>query len=365
MKRLLIFLLFLFGTSSFSQDQPRQTFKDASPTIIGLNLDYGYILKHSENLRSLDDAYPKAISVEWSKLLLTKSAWEFCNCFPRLGVDLAFWDWDNQEVLGKGVLAMAFAEPYFRTQKRANILFRVGIGGAYLSNPYDDLSNPQNLSYSTNVSFALMVGFGFNYRLTDRWGLRLMAKYNHTSNGGIKAPNKGINFPSLSFGVNKSFEDLAFPQFEKIGKREPPKEKERISVAHFSGWSNATVGEKDKFYVFGFMGQYSRWIGGRSAITGATELIFDYSRLEQIRLDGQDNSFLQGAALIGHEFWLGRVTFSQQIGIYYFNDFRINDDVYQRYGLSYNFSKHFFAGFNLKAHRHVADFIDLRIGYRF
>ncbi|NRA92289.1 MAG: acyloxyacyl hydrolase, partial [Psychroserpens sp.] len=62
--------------------------------------------------------------------------------------------------------------------------------------------------------------------------------------------------------------------------------------------------------------------------------------------------------------WLGRVTFSQQIGVYYYNDYRITDDIYQRYGLNYNFSRHIFAGFNLKAHRHVADFFDFRIGYR-
>jgi hypothetical protein len=58
----------------------------------------------------------------------------------------------------------------------------------------------------------------------------------------------------------------------------------------------------------------------------------------------------------------GRVSFSQQLGIYYFNEYRINDDVYQRFGLTYHFNRHFFAGFNLKVHRHVADFFDLRLG---
>jgi hypothetical protein len=158
---------------------------------------------------------------------------------------------------------------------------------------------------------------------------------------------------------------VEYPNYDKNGKRPPPDKKERISVAHFSGWSNAAVGDKDKFYVFGFMGKYSRWIGGRSALTGGTELIFDYSRREQIKLDEADANFFQAAALIGHEFWLGKVTFSQELGVYYYNDYRINDDIYQRYGLTYSFSKHIFARFSLKAHRHVADFIDLRIGYTF
>lgn len=332
---------------------------------IGSSLDFGFLIKHTPSLREIDDAYPSAISVDWSQLLLTQNAWEFCNCFPRIGVDLALWNWDNREVLGHGILAMGYLEPYFNTQNRTNLFFRIGIGGAYLTQPYDEITNILNESYSTHLSFALMVGFGVNYRVTDTWNVRLMAKYNHTSNGGVRTPNKGLNFPSLSLGVNKSLKPVSYPNLDKIGKRQAPEDKHKFIVAHFSGWSNAAVGDKDKFYVFGFMGKYSRWIGGRSALTAGTELILDYSRREQINLDGANANFAQAAGLLGHEFWFGKVTFSQELGIYYYNDYRINDDVYQRYGLTYNFNKKFFAGFNLKAHRHVADFFDLRVGYVF
>ena len=354
----LLALLFSMFDSSYAQERK-------SATVLGLSADIGYILKHSENLREFDDAYPVGIAVEWSKMLLTKSAWEFCNCIPKLGTELAYWRWDNPDILGNGVLALGFIEPHFRTHKPLNLVFRAGLGGAYLTNPYNEETNPQNLSYSTDLSFAIMVGAGINYRLNSQWNVGLLAKYNHTSNGGVQSPNKGLNFPSISFRINKSLEPIDYPDFQKVENRKPPDDPFRISVAHFSGWSNASVGDRDKFYVFGLNGKYSRWIGRRSAISAGTELIFDYSRKEQIRLDDRDDNFVQAAALIGHEFWLGRVTFSQQLGIYYYNDYRINDDIYQRYGLTYSFSKHIFAGFNLKAHGHVADFFDLRIGYTF
>lgn len=358
----LLLILFCHYTG-FSQADT--TYVSTKPTFIGINLDYGFLIKHTPSLKAIDDAYPSAITIDWSRLLLTQNAWDFCNCFPKVGIDLAYWNWDNPDVLGSGILAMGYLEPYFRTQKRINLFVRMGLGGAYLTQPYDEQNNPLNESYSTNLSFALMVGFGLNYRLTESWNIRLAAKYNHTSNGGVSTPNKGLNFPSLSMGVSKSLEPVVFPNLARIGKRQPPEKNKRFTIAHFSGWSNAAVGDKDKFYVFGFMGKYSRWIGGRSALTGGTELIFDYSRREQISLDDADANFFQAAALVGHEFWLGRVTFSQEIGVYYYNDYRINDDIYQRYGLTYNFNKHVFAGFNLKAHRHVADFIDLRLGYSF
>jgi len=365
LKQLVLSIAICLAQTYALNAQTDSTFVESKPTFIGINFEYGSLLKHAPTLRQIPDAYPSGISVDWSKLLLTQKAWDFCSCFPKVGVNLTYWSFDNPDVLGNGVIAMGYVEPYFRTQKRANIFFRMGLGGAYLTQPFDAETNPLNESYSTDLSFALMVGLGMNYRLTDKLNLRLAANYNHTSNGGVNTPNKGLNFPSVSLGVNSSFEDVVYPNLKRIGKRQPPEDKERISVAHFSGWSNAAVGDKDKFYVFGFMGKYSRWIGGRSALTGGTELIFDFSRREQIDLDGTDASFVQAAALIGHEFWLGRVTFSQELGIYYFNDYRINDDVYQRYTLSYNFNKHIFAGFSLKAHRHVADFFDLRIGYTF
>lgn len=357
----LILCLLLLVQLSWGQQQKESIVEN--PTLIGVSLDYSYILQHTSSLKEIGDAYPTSISVDWSKLLLNENAWEFCNCFPKLGVEVAYWDFDKKNILGSGLIALAYAEPYFRTQKKANLFFRMGLGGAYLSDPYDEQSNPLNDTYSTHLSLVIMAGMGLNYRLTDEWNLRLLAKYNHTSNGGINTPNKGINFPSLSMGITKSLNPVSYPDYQKIKSRKAPEHKDRITISHFSGWSNAQVGDKDKFYVFGFSGKYSRWIGKRSALNAGTEVILDYSRQELIESEGDTNSFLQAGALVGHEFWLGKVTFAQQIGVYYFNDYRINDDVYQRYTLTYNFTKKFQMGFGLKAHLNVADFFDLRIAY--
>ncbi|MBW2938503.1 acyloxyacyl hydrolase [Aureisphaera sp. CAU 1614] len=336
-----------------------------NPSVLEMHIDYGFLINHSSSLRELGNSNPYALGVDWGKMLLSPKAWEFCSCFPKLGVSLTYWNWDNPDALGHGLLAIAYAEPHFGTQNRLNYFFRMGLGAAYMTHPYDVEENPLNLSYSTRLNFPLLVGAGVNYRLSNSWNLRLLAKYNHLSNGGISSPNKGLNFPTLSLGVSKSLAPINFPDFNQNGKREAPEDKARLSFTHFSGWSNATVGGKDKFYVLGFAFNYSRWMVGRSALTGGTEWVYDYSRREQIALEGRDDSFLKAAVLLGHEFWLGRVTFGQQLGVYYFNKYRINDDVYQRYVLTYDFSKRIFGGISLKAHRHVADFFDFRVGYRF
>ena len=119
-KSFLIVLIYLLLFDIVS-GQETTTNTSEKPNFIGLSFDYGFLIKHTPSLREIDDAYPSAISVDWSQLLLTQNAWEFCNCFPRVGVDVALWNWDNREVLGYGVLGMGYLEPYFNTQSRTNL----------------------------------------------------------------------------------------------------------------------------------------------------------------------------------------------------------------------------------------------------
>ena len=96
--------LFLVITGVYAQQEP---FTDNRPTILGVTFDYGFLIKHSESLREIDNAFPFGIGLDWSKQLITRKAWDFCNCFPRMGVNLTYWNYDNPEVLGSGLIATA------------------------------------------------------------------------------------------------------------------------------------------------------------------------------------------------------------------------------------------------------------------
>ncbi len=333
------------------------------PWNFGISLQYGSIIVHSKNISNLENTYPKGFSLEGGKHFLNREAFDFCACYPRVGGSLSFWDWDKPEVLGFGIVGLAFVEPYFMTDRRLNLFFRMGIGGALLTNPYDAEENPTNLAYSTLLNFPIELGVGLNYRLNQQYNLQLAFKYNHLSNGGYRSPNKGINFPTLSLGLNRYLRDIDFPNYERKQVELTPKEKNRLNLALLSGWSNAKVGAKDKFFVSGITFRYSRWVISKSALNIGTEGVADLSKREQLKAEGSNTDYHQAAILVGHEFWLGRFTFSQQLGIYYFDKFKKDDRTYQRYGLIYRLKKGLTVGFNLKTHRHVADFFDLRIGW--
>ena len=78
-----------------------------------------------------------------------------------------------------------------------------------------------------------------------------------------------------------------------------------------------------------------------------------------------DKDFQRGALLLGHELQIGRVRFSQQLGVYVYAPYKAKDPVYQRWGLEHHTERQIFWGINLKAHRHVADFLDVRLGLSF
>ncbi len=69
--------------------------------------------------------------------------------------------------------------------------------------------------------------------------------------------------------------------------------------------------------------------------------------------------------MAGHEFFLGKFLFSQRLGYYVFDQTPYYDNLFHRWGLHYRLNKQVGFGFNLLAHRQVAEFIDFRISYSF
>jgi hypothetical protein len=82
-----------------------------------------------------------------------------------------------------------------------------------------------------------------------------------------------------------------------------------------------------------------------------------------------DPAFASGhhraAILLGFDLLFGRFSFIHQWGWYYFAPNPAMHKVYQRYGLNLRFTERLYAGINIKAHGHVADLMDVRLGICF
>jgi hypothetical protein len=330
--------------------------------VLGMRGHAGTLLIHSRALDNLRRTYPWGAELDFAKQYVNERAWNFCNCYPRVGGALTYWEYGHR-ILGRGLTAVAYVEPIFLTQHRLNLSFRMGGGLAALSNPFDSLTNPNNSAYSLRINFPLMVGLGLQFRVDPHWSLRLAANFNHVSNGGISLPNKGLNYPTLSLGADYAPQGIDFKARAKNYDRSPPAPRLRLYAGMLGSLKRPSGADTRQQAVLGAWLHGVYYVGRWSGLNVGAEWIDDRARRVKMDREGIPGRSERGSVLVGHQFLLGRVVFSQQLGIYVFDQFKLNDPVYQRFGLGMHVTKRLFAGISLKTHRHVADLLELRVGY--
>ncbi|MBN2174520.1 MAG: acyloxyacyl hydrolase [Bacteroidales bacterium] len=333
--------------------------------ILGSRLHYGFIIAHTKSIKEAAESNPIGIQVDLNWHFASDKAYNYCNCYPRLGLSLYYWDFMNDEILGQGFNIQGFAEPFIGAYHRLSFSFRPAFGLSFLNNPYHPEKNPENLCYSTRVSFVLLVNATMYFKITRQFLVNMSMNYNHVSNGGIKIPNKGLNYPSFSFGLEYAFSPL---NFRKHSIKDQPEYNKKnrailITILGFKG-----LQETDKTYlVKGIIGQYGWQIGRQSIITGGMEFVQDDATKEKSTIypNLSSNSQYEASLTVGYKRLLGKFSLTFDLGGYVYYPDRMVDLIYQRYGAAFHINDHFFTGISIKAHRHVADFFDVRVGYIF
>lgn len=338
------------------------------PIYLGLKFHpTGSILPHSQEIRSLANTRPRGFQIEASRFNISQKSWESCHCFARTGIAFSVIDYGNPNQLGQSNNLYLFVEPYLKTSGRLMFSYRAGMGFSYLTKTFDEINNPENLFFSSPISGLLMVGVNANYHPTPNWALNTGISYYHISNRGIQQPNLGMNFPMLTIGVDH----ILRASEESLPSYSRPELDRRTKTFAKVIWTNKTTEEDDQWMesvdqVLGVELGLLKPIGLNHGLSIGFEILSDGSWSESGRRDSKDYSPLSASILAGHHFLIGQFSFSQQIGIYTLKDFpNTPDDWYQRYGLSYMANKNIQLGFTLKAHGHVAEILDLRLGWVF
>ena len=358
-----IILSYAFIFAAAQIDTPIQERKNRIFSI-GAGVHYGTIFSHSPEVEYSKGSRPVGVEMNLTWQRNDSATWNLCNCFPRSGLLLAFYDYDN-EILGKSFTAAYFLEPNYRISPKTYFSFKASAGLSYMSNPFDSIENPNNRSYSTTISQYLLLGIGLWFKINNNWWVNGMVNYQHESNGGIKQPNKGINWPTVSlafsYQTNPSPYILGRRQKERFWKGYPI----RWDIGLF-GIAKRTLdenGESKRLPLIGLSFQGAKQVGSINNLTLGAEVFYDDALKNRLKLDSIEASAARAGLSIGHEFILGKFLFSQRIGVYVYNQTDYFDPIYHRWGIHYNMNKHWGIGFHLMAHRHVADFIDLRVTY--
>jgi hypothetical protein len=268
--------------------------------IVGLRAHYGCILPHSKWVEPVSHTNPRGIETDICWHLRKKNYWNYCFCYPRTGFSVYYANYDNPDILGSAISIYPFIEPYIRAERPLNFSIRFGIGPAIMTKVYDSITNPDNLMYGSTLSFIALLNFSINYRIADRLMLRLAGNYNHISNGGLKEPNYGINFPTLNAGFDYSFTTTRFEDREKDPEIVLNPKKNRFDLIFLFSGKPTAHGVDKRYAVFGFCANYSRTVGRIFALTGGAEWVSDRSlRQKIIKLMNQVNYSI----ITGQPFW--------------------------------------------------------------
>lgn len=356
-------LLFLVPFIALAQTKSKNALEQNSFFNVGGRTHYAYLWLHTKEMKPIGNSFPWGIQAEFNWHLVNENIWTQCNCYPRNGFLISYFNFANPKILGSAWSMAYYLEPFFTVQNKINFSLRGVAGLSYLNRPYHPISNPHNIAYSMHVGGMLMIHLGINYRFSSYWNINATAGINHISNGGIKEPNKGINLPSITLSADYSFKPVSFPVRKRTAFQKDTLRKHRIETNAF--WSSKSIlhGEKKRFFIYGSEIKIARKVGKLHALTAAAEWHIDFALKEKLRREGiKDANNHRGGILLGHEFPMGNFFLSQMLGIYFYDPYHYNDPVYQRYGLTYLIDNRLLVGINLKAHRHVADFLDFRVG---
>lgn len=337
------------------------------PVYAGAKLHYGFIIPHADELREVAASGVWGFQVDVSKLNISSKAWSNCNCYSRIGLSFDFFDYQNPDVLGHSYNLAFFFEPYFNYKGRSRISMRAGMGLTYLDKVYNKATNPDNLFFSSKLSGLLLLNLSYNFFIRDYLQMNVSFNYNHISNGGSKIPNKGMNFPTASIGIDYIFRPVDLKNLDRYPER---------WVNKFQGYirsfgSVRTVDEdslhaREGKLMIGLEGGAIRSLSRINGLLAGMEFSYDGSFREVSDRMKENYEPFVISLHAGHAFVIGKITFTQQMAYYLYRPFpSTSKSFFQRYGLYYRIGKWVSCGFSLKAHGHVAEHMDIRLGIVF
>jgi hypothetical protein len=341
----------------------------------------GNIVVHTPFVESTRGAKPQMIEAEWGKLNTDSSFWQLYHSYIRTGIAISYVNFKTP-VLEKGLNISYFAEPNFILAKGLNLTLRAAFGCSYLTKPFDTINHTSNKSYGSHINFYTQVGGGINYAIGNHLRICIAGNFNHNSNGGAKLPNRGVNYTSLSIGAIYFPQTTQIPRYKRIKNTSWKQQKPWLELTVFGAvkQGNTAPSVTKPRAVTGLQFTFYKKISPINALSISAEIYHDDAIRTSTKTIGDSISSPWVAGIMaGHAFLFGRLSFTQQLGIYLYKNLDEYERLYlfqlqnlssipfwyHRWGINYQCTEHLGIGFNFKANKAVADFFDFRLSYRF
>ncbi|MDX8338186.1 acyloxyacyl hydrolase [Draconibacterium sp. IB214405] len=343
------------------------SFQASSQESIDISYISGSVLVHAKKIEPISHQPVDGLSINYTFKNTRGEHWRKFYNFPNYGINYTFKSFNNPDVVGNAHALTTFLQLSFL--KRHNVFdvgFKGSAGLAYLTEKFDEISNPDNQAISTHLNIAGEVEFytrltfhpvyiGYSYGL------------NHFSNGLIESPNLGLNTLNNHFTLGWAFEKQA----EKV----KPDEEERARLIKNEFWAYASTGankvrDYDKRFVFFATSlNYSKQINPINKIGIGFDFINDEAlnqyAIKNYNFNGEsDLSFRCGPNLQG-EFLFGNLSILAAYGIFFGDPSNYVSRGYYKVGAKY-YAKNIIGIAMIRAvPKFKAQVIEFGLGYRF
>lgn len=335
-----------------------------NPRMIGIKGHYGYIIPYHKDKKEVSASAPTGFQLEYMHHLNTQDVWNRLGYYPRVGISFSYVDYSNSLVLGNSYSLCAFFEPFLTVDRKFNQSFRLGFGASYLDKPYHSVSNPENMFFSSPISLFIQLNTAINYSVSEYIDLSLSANFSHISNGSIKKPNRGINFPTLAMGLNYKLNKTEFVKRNRLlSKEEIHGKLWRVYTGISTSFKSDYHG--NEFQVHGLEIMVGRIVSRVSALNIGVDISHDRSLITPV-FYSEDIQYRPTfvSAILTHELLLGRFYLDQSFGVYCTKPTSETFPVYQKIGFGFIPIRNISLGITLKAHKISAEYLGVKLGVR-
>lgn len=402
----LLAALLLCGIKAHGQDYPWLTHNNFMVEMRG---HYGFFYHHHFEMERFNKHFG-AFEASFYQNTYGKHEWEAVYNYPYIGFTYYHSNLGNFNEgymkLGHVNALYPFINYPLNNNQDSQITFKLGLGIANITEPFDPSNNFYNYSIGSRWNATVNLSFEYRQKITQRLKSVLSLGLTHFSNGGTKQPNYGLNIISSALGLAYYLRDPRiyltpgsrpdYYPFEFDNKRWLS-----FDLEYGVSFKNVaqTLGGVDDYYqvhevTFHALGQFTRY--SRAGIGLGASLDFSDERLENCKPlgNGELNITYKKKEKNNNGTWEYK-EYTDKISIYqmtklnfsfcyalsmsrlsYYFEFgwhlRYNPytdlgkgKVFQKLSLKYRIYDNLYAHLSLTSHMARADFVTFGIGYSF
>jgi hypothetical protein len=364
MKQSFTYILCLFFGVVLSQE------KQTSSSYIDVNYFIGNIALHNNDILHLIKGHPEGTIISWNKKTFGNQDWEQRYNYPDYGVSFSYQNLKN-DILGNNYAFYGHYNFYFFNR---NLMFRIGQGLAFTTNPYHKIDNHKNIAFGSQFMSSTYVMLNYKKeRIIDRFGLQAGLLLIHYSNANVKAPNTSINSVTFNVGVTYNLDKEEPEYISTISKEEKFTQPIKYNFVFRSGINESDVIDSGQFPFYIFSAYADRRVSHKSALQLGTDVFFSNFLKEYItynavafpeRNEDGKADYKRVGIFVGHELFINKISLITQAGYYVYYPYDFEGRIYFRIGLKRYFSDKWFGSLTLKAHGAAAEAVEFGIGIR-